>query len=167
MDETDESTAAKETFKPDTIDLRILEILSREANRISREEIASRLGVKSATTISNRIHKLEEAGIIRGYRAEIAFDKLGLEEWKIVCEVVVSKGELRRTEEEIAKLPETIAVYDSTGQTDIIVIAKFKQRQDLSNFTKKLLAMEYVERTITHVVLNTVKEDFLSFSLKD
>jgi DNA-binding Lrp family transcriptional regulator len=41
-----------------------------------------------------------------------------------------------------------------------MVVAKFKSRSDLSDFTKKLLAMPYVERTNTHVVLTTVKEDF-------
>jgi len=40
------------------------------------------------------------------------------------------------------------------------VIAKFRGRRDLSDFTKKLLAMPYVERTNTHVVLTTMKEDF-------
>ncbi|MEM3760643.1 MAG: AsnC family transcriptional regulator, partial [Candidatus Bathyarchaeia archaeon] len=41
-----------------------------------------------------------------------------------------------------------------------IVIAKFKNREELSKFAKRLLAMPYVERTNTHVVLTTIKEDF-------
>ena len=48
-----------------------------------------------------------------------------------------------------------------TGQTDIMVIGKFRNREELSHFTKRLLAMEFVERTISHIALNTVKEDFL------
>ncbi len=47
-----------------------------------------------------------------------------------------------------------------TGDTDAIVIARFKTRGELSKFVKSLLSMEYVERTITHVVLSIVKEDF-------
>jgi hypothetical protein len=40
------------------------------------------------------------------------------------------------------------------------IIAKFKNRAELSNFVKKDLSLPYVERTNTHVVLITVKEDF-------
>jgi hypothetical protein len=45
----------------------------------------------------------------------------------------------------------------------MIVIAKFKNRTQLSNFVKKDLALPYVDRTNTHVVLITVKEDFRFF----
>ena len=50
--------------------------------------------------------------------------------------------------------------YDITGSTDTIVIAKFKERDGLSRFVKDLAAIPNVENTITHVVLNTTKEDF-------
>ena len=63
-------------------------------------------------------------------------------------------------EKEVAKLPQVLAVYDVTGLTDAIVIAKFRSREDLSKFTKVLLGMPFVERTNTHMVLTTVKEDF-------
>jgi hypothetical protein len=42
----------------------------------------------------------------------------------------------------------------------MIVVAKFKNRKELSNFVKKDISLPYVERTNTHVVLITVKEDF-------
>jgi DNA-binding Lrp family transcriptional regulator len=48
----------------------------------------------------------------------------------------------------------------SNGLTDMIVVAKFKNRSQLSNFVKRDLTLPYVERTNTHVVLLTVKEDF-------
>jgi len=41
-----------------------------------------------------------------------------------------------------------------------MVIAKFRNRKELSDFTKSLLSMPFIERTNTHVVLTTVKEDF-------
>ncbi|MHA1990194.1 MAG: Lrp/AsnC family transcriptional regulator [Candidatus Hodarchaeales archaeon] len=156
-DKSDQST--EKQLKLDVIDWKILKLLSQNS-LLTREEIADQIGVSSPTTISNRVKKLIETNIITGYCAKINFDLLGLSEWKVVIEVQVSKGELISTEQEIAKLPDCLAVYDSTGTTDIIVIARFKRREDLSNFTKKLLSMEFVERTISHVVLSTVKEDF-------
>jgi DNA-binding Lrp family transcriptional regulator len=63
-------------------------------------------------------------------------------------------------EQEIAKLPNVCAVYDVTGEVDAIVISKCRNREELSRFAKALLAMHFVERTNSHVVLTTVKEDF-------
>ena len=63
-------------------------------------------------------------------------------------------------EREIAKLPGVCAVYDVTGEIDGIVVVKFKDREELSRFTKGLLTMPFVERANTHLVLTTVREDF-------
>jgi Lrp/AsnC family transcriptional regulator, regulator for asnA, asnC and gidA len=60
---------------------------------------------------------------------------------------------------EIAKIRNAISVYNVTGDSDILIIAKFRSRQDLSDFTKTILKMPHVVRTKTQVVLNTLKED--------
>jgi DNA-binding Lrp family transcriptional regulator len=86
-------------------------------------------------------------------------EKLGYE-LTVVTEITVSKGRLLEMESEIARIPNVCCVYDLTGLSDAVIIAKFKKREDLSKFTKKLLSLPYVERTNTHVVLTTIKEDF-------
>jgi DNA-binding Lrp family transcriptional regulator len=53
-----------------------------------------------------------------------------------------------------------VSVYDITGDFDIAVIARFKDRDSLNQFIKRLLGLSYVKRTVTNVVLNVVKEDF-------
>ena len=53
-----------------------------------------------------------------------------------------------------------VSVYDITGEKDIVVVAKFKTRTELNRFIKTVLSVEFIERTNTHIVLNTVKEDF-------
>jgi DNA-binding Lrp family transcriptional regulator len=60
----------------------------------------------------------------------------------------------------LAGMENVCAVYDVTGNTDTLLIAKFKGREELSKFVKNLSSIPNVENTITHVVLNTVKEDF-------
>jgi len=102
---------------------------------------------------------MEKGGIIKGYAALLDHEKLGYE-LTVVSDITVSKGRLLEVETEIARLPNVCCVYDVTGLVDAIVIAKFKSREELSKFTKRLLALPYVERTNTHVVLTTVKEDF-------
>ena len=56
-------------------------------------------------------------------------------------------------------MPNVCAVYDVTDLTDVMAVAKFKNRKAPSDFIKALLAMPFVERTNTHVILTTVKED--------
>ncbi len=140
----------------DELDLRIIRMLMAKG-RLSFRELAVELGV-SPTTITSRVAKLEKEKVLRGYSALVDFEKLGYG-LTAVTEILVSKGRLLEMEKEIAKLPGVIAVYDVTGEIDGIVVAKFRDREELSRFTKGLLTMPFVDRAITHVVLTTVRED--------
>lgn len=144
-------------FALDEKDRSILKELLLNSNR-SYRELARAIGVSTATVI-NRIQRLESAGVITDYSIRLDHERLGYE-LTVITEIIVSKGKLLEVQEDIAKLPHVCGVYDITGETDSMVIAKFRSRGNLSEFTKALLSMEFVERTNTHVVLNTVKEDF-------
>jgi len=141
----------------DELDIKILRELLKNA-RLSYRAIADKVGVAIGTVIS-RIKKMEKGNVIMGYSAILNHEELGYE-LTVITEITVSKGKLVEVEKEVAKIPNVCCVYDITGLTDAIVIAKFKDRKSLSDFTKNLLSLPYVERTNTHVVLTTVKEDF-------
>jgi DNA-binding Lrp family transcriptional regulator len=138
-------------------DKKILQNLLEDA-RFSSRQIAKNVGVSVGTVLS-RIKKMEDAGVIKGYSTILDHEKLGYE-LTVVTEITVSKGRLVEMENEIAKNPNVCGVYDVTGLTDALIIGKFKSREDLGKFTKNLLALPYIERTNTHVVLTTVKENF-------
>jgi DNA-binding Lrp family transcriptional regulator len=140
----------------DEMDLAILGELIEDARR-SYREIAKRLNI-SVGTVAARVKRMEALGVIKGYSAMVDYEKLGYE-LTVVTEVTVSKGRLLEVQREISLIPNTISVYDVTGTVDSIVVSKFRNRQEVSNFTKKLLSIPYVERTNTHVVLTVVKED--------
>ena len=148
---------SEESISIDDLDRKILHWYLVDA-RLSFRELAHKLGV-STTTVQSRTTKMEKAGVIKGYTALFDHDKIGFQ-LTAVTEVSVAKGKLIELEKEVAKMPQVLAVYDVTGLTDAMVIGKFRNRDDLSKFTKALLAMPFVERTNTHVVLTTVKEDF-------
>ena len=141
----------------DDTDVKILKTLTLDA-RLSSRQIARQCGV-SIGTVLTRIKRLESEGIIRGYPALLDQEMLGYE-LTVVSEITVSKGRLLEVENEIARLPNVCCVYDVTGLIDAVIIAKFKNREELGGFTKRLLSLPFVERTNTHVVLTTVKEDF-------
>ena len=141
----------------DATDRRILGELIRDCRK-SYRAVARRAGISVGTALA-RIHRMEKMGIVKGYTAFLDHEKLGYQ-LTAIAEITVSKGKLLEMEEAIGKFPSTCAVYDVTGLTDALVIAKFRTREELSKFTKSLLALPFVERTNTHVVLTTVKEDF-------
>ena len=141
----------------DETDVKVLKALTEDA-RLSSRQIAKQCNISIGTALS-RIRKMEGEGIIKGYTALLDQEKLGFE-LTVVTEITVSKGRLLEMENEIARIPNVCCVYDLTGMSDAAIIAKFKSRKDLSKFTKRLLSLPNVERTNTHVVLTTIKEDF-------
>ena len=140
----------------DQTDVKILENLLRDA-RLSSRQLARKIGV-SVGTVLDRIKRMEQSGVIKGYSVMLDDERLGYE-LTVVTEITVSKGKLLEMEKQIGKISSVCAVYDVTGSTDAIAIAKFRSRKELSAFTKSLLAMPFVERTNTHLALTTVKED--------
>ena len=140
----------------DKIDEKILKNLMVDA-RISARQLALKLGM-STVTILSRIKKLEKEKIIKGYTALIDHEKLGYDLTAII--EIIAKKDILGIEEELSKMDNVCGVYDITGNTDTVIVAKFKERNELSVFVKSLSSMANVENTITHVVLNTAKEDF-------
>jgi len=138
-------------------DVKILRMLLSDA-RLSSRQIAKKTGVSIGTVLS-RMKKMEQAGIVKEYSAIVDYEKLGYE-LTVVIEMTIAKGRLSEVAKEIAKVPNVCCVYNVTGLTDAMVIAKFKKREELSGFTKYLLSLPHVERTNTHVVLTAMKEDF-------
>ena len=141
----------------DEIDLRILGSILKDARK-SYRKIADDINVSPPTVLS-RVQKLEKGHIIKSYSAVLDHEKLGYD-LTAVIEVTAVKGKITEVQKHISKFPNVCAVYDITGLTDMIIVAKFRNREELSNFVKKDMSLLYIERTNTHMVLITVKEDF-------
>jgi DNA-binding Lrp family transcriptional regulator len=140
----------------DELDRSILEELNTDA-RLSHREIAHRLKV-SPTTVSARVARMEAQGVIRGYIPLLDDEQLGWDLWAAMG-IRISRGRLREVEERLAKDPRAYAIYDVTGETDALLIGRFRDRRDLDRFVKHALQDPNIERTNTQVVLNRVKED--------
>lgn len=144
-------------MKLDDTDKKIIGYLISDA-RLSARQIALKIEMSTVTVLS-RIKKLEAEKIITGYSVLIDHEKLGYDLTAII-EIVGKKDKLFKIQERLSGIENVCAVYDITGTTDTIVVCKFKKREELSNFVKEVASIPYIENTITHVALNTVKEDF-------
>ena len=141
----------------DETDEKIINHLLVDARQSARQ-LALKLGLSTVTVLS-RIKKLEKEKIIQRYSAIIDHEKIGYSLTAII-EIIAKNDKIVDIENEIAKFENVCGVYDITGSTDTIIVAKFKERNELSKFVKALAVIPNVENTITHVVLNTAKEDF-------
>jgi DNA-binding Lrp family transcriptional regulator len=141
----------------DDIDRNIIRLL-QEDSRKSFNKIAESLGIAVGTAY-NRVKNLEDKGILRGYTIVLDPTKLGYGLTSLI--LIQADGRyLPEVEKELAKLDEVISIYDITGDYDVAVVARFKNRATLNNFIKSTLKMPHVSKTVTNVVLNVVKEDF-------
>ena len=140
----------------DTDRVLIAELLSDSKRSI--RSIARKLGI-STSTAHDRIRRLEKRGIIRRFTLELDPAKLGLTITVLVL-IRVKGPYIVEVERKLAGNPNIIALYDITGEYDVALIAKFASMQEVDRFIKNLLKDPAIERTVTSVVLNTVKERY-------
>ncbi len=139
----------------DETDRRIISVLQNDA-RASMRSIAEQAGV-SLGTVSNRVRRLEEAGVIRGYSVQLDPELSGWE-LTVVIGLRIEKGRLIEIQEKIAKDIRVYGAYDVTGEFDSMIIARARDRRDLDDLSKNVISIDGVESSVTHLVLNTVKE---------
>ncbi|MHB8054390.1 MAG: Lrp/AsnC family transcriptional regulator [Candidatus Aminicenantales bacterium] len=140
----------------DDLSRKIIESLNDDARKSFRE-IAKETGT-SVTAVIHAVKSMEAKGIIRGYIPVIDPALIGYDLSAVIA-VRISQGKIMEAQKKIAEDPHVVAVYDVTGEWDCLVVARFKGREDLNRFIKKINAHANIDRTVTHLVLNTLKEE--------
>jgi len=81
--------------------------------------------------------------------------------WTLIAAINIklTHGKLIEVQEKISNDSHVSIVYDITGDWDSLIVAHFKDRRDLNSFIKKVLSMDFVERSNTQLVLNIVKDE--------
>lgn len=124
--------------------------------RLSYREISRKVGV-SVVTAMNRVKRLEKEGIIKKYTAKLDYEKLGYD-FHVMIDIRISKGRFSEIGAKITNNPHIITCYDTTGDFDATLIARFRNRRGLDEFLKKLQRYDFVERTSTKLILSAIKE---------
>ena len=139
----------------DGTDEQILTILQSDA-RISNAEIARQIGL-APSAVLERIRKLEDRGIIRGYRTDI--DPRAVEFGLTVFVTVKTSEYGSDAEEALAKIPEVLEVHDVAGEDCFMLKIRTKDTDALGRLLReKIKTIPSVSGTRTTVVLETYKE---------
>ena len=139
----------------DETDRKIIRVLQKDG-RASLRKISEEVGV-ALGTVSNRVNRMESSGIITGYSVRLDPERVG---WSlnVVIGLRIEKGRLIEIQEKISRDYRVCGVYDVTGDYDSMVIARAKDREDFDDLIKNVMSVDGIERSLTQLVLNTVKE---------
>jgi Lrp/AsnC family transcriptional regulator for asnA, asnC and gidA len=140
----------------DALDRAILGLLQENA-RMPAAEMARRLGDVSARTVSNRIQRLTEKGIIAIMAGAIPH-ALG---YNIAADIYIEVEPLKVSEvaEALIKLEPVVYVAVTTGEADLSIQAHAADIQDLQTFiTEQVHAISGVRRTKTFVIMQILKQ---------
>ncbi len=140
----------------DGINLQILDMLQEDC-KVSLATIGERVGL-SAPAVIERIRKLEEAGIIRGYAALLDGRQLGKDVTAFIGITSLESGLVESLEREIACIEDTMEVHHLTGPFDLLVKVKTESTATLERIIRRLRLIEGVTRTETMIVLSTHTE---------
>ena len=142
----------------DAIDLRILEMLKENA-RVANAAIARDVDL-APSAVFQRIKKLEENGVIRGYHADI--DPAALDQG-LLAFISVQTGEgarAKETAEMLAAVPEVMEVHRVVGEDCFYLKVRVRDTSELGTLLdEKIQTLEPVASTNTTIVLSTSKED--------
>ena len=138
------------------IDSELLVQLSKNG-KASQRALAKETGA-ALGTVNAHVKQLENRKIIKGYFANIDPEKVGFKLTAII-NLRIKKGTLIDVQASIAKHSRVFGVYDVTGEWDSLILARFKDREEMDKFIKTTLSQKHIERTSTSLVLNTVKEE--------
>jgi len=141
----------------DEIDKKILEELQLDS-RNSFTKIAQRIGVSTAT-VSDRVKRLTEKGIICGYTAVLNTSKLGMV--TLITKIKTKPGynSIEEVGEAVAEMAESCCVHQVTGDCDLIVISKCVRYEECGIVIEKIKEIEGVESVHAELVLKTLKEE--------
>jgi Lrp/AsnC family leucine-responsive transcriptional regulator len=141
------------------IDKNILNIIQNDA-KITNAEIARQVGL-APSAVLERVKKLEERGVIRGYVTEIDALELGYGLTAFVAVRTTACG--GETDRVLSEIPEVLEVHDVAGEDSYLLKVRVKNAEDLSRLLReKLKNVPNVASTKTTVVLQTLKETIAS-----
>jgi Lrp/AsnC family transcriptional regulator, leucine-responsive regulatory protein len=147
-----------ENTKLDAIDCKILEILQRDG-RISNVDLAAEIHL-SAPQCFRRVRALEERGIVRGYRALVSAEALGLGVTAFVSLSIESGSfdRVRDIERLLRDFPEVLEIHTVSGDSDYLLKVVARDLKHLGQLlTDRLMQIQGVGDVRSMVCLDEVK----------
>jgi len=136
----------------DDRDRKILAILQEDA-RATFTDIAEKVGL-AASSVHDRVRKLEQAGVVRAYRADVDAEALGLFVTALVSVMPLDPRQPDDLPDRVREFAEIEACHSVAGDENYILKVRTRTTSDLEDFLQRLREKAGVN-TRTTVVLST------------
>ena len=140
----------------DEIDAKILELLQGEG-RMKRSDVADEVDL-SISAVSERMRKLEERGVITGYKAIVDPKRLHLHITAFIRVSVDGSEQYPAFVDRVADMEQVLEVHSITGAGSHVMKVRTKNTTTLERFLSEIQAIPGVTQTTTSIVLSTFKE---------
>ena len=143
-------------MKLDAIDLKILAEL-QESGRESASNIAENIKV-SVPTITERMRKLQESGVILRFQAVLNPSDLGLDVSAIITVISGSSQYYKEVTIEAEKTSEVVQCFSTTGNGSHTLLVTTRNSKTLEELLRKIQRWPGVTRTETQIILSSYKD---------
>ncbi|MCJ7554326.1 MAG: Lrp/AsnC family transcriptional regulator [Ignavibacteriaceae bacterium] len=140
----------------DDIDIKILNVLQK-AGRTKRNKIAEEVGL-SIPSVSERLNKLEEKGIIDGYYTKLNKKAFGYDIIAYIVVIMDSSKHYNNLISKVEKIPEIVECHSILGEGSHMLKATVKNTEALEKLLSEIQSWSGVTATKTTFVLSTIKE---------
>jgi len=141
---------------PDDVDRRILGLLQDDC-KLSLARIGAVVGL-SAPSVIERIRKLEQGGVIRGYHAVLDARRVGLDVTAFIGVSISHPRVIAAFEAQVERLDDVLECHHVTGAHTLLLKVKTRNTETLEQLISRVRSIEGVARTETMVVLSTHTE---------
>jgi len=141
----------------DETDRTILHLLQRDA-RMTNAAIAAEVGL-TAPSVFERVRKLEQRGVIRGYRASVDPAALGKKLTAFIRLTLAYDDKHRAGLQAIQREPDVLEAYSVAGEDCLLVKTVVSDPAELEALIDRIRRQVTVLRSVTMIALTTIKED--------
>ena len=138
----------------DETDHQLIALLRQDA-RLSVATLAARLGV-SRGTVTNRIRKLEDTGVIVGYSVRLRPD-VQRNEIKAWMSIAVEGNQTRSVIASLMGEPGVATLHDTNGRWDLLAELRAENLQDLVKVLERIRLLKGISNTETSIHLETYR----------
>jgi Lrp/AsnC family leucine-responsive transcriptional regulator len=135
------------TFSPDATDWRLLEALQRDG-RASYAELARAVSM-SPSAVTERVRRLEEAGVITGYTAVIDHERIGLPVLALV-RLRYPHGNYRPFHDLLGSTPEVLEAHHVTGEDCFVLKVAARSMRHLEEITGRIAGLGAITTSVVY-----------------
>jgi DNA-binding Lrp family transcriptional regulator len=136
----------------DRLDVELLEMLATDA-RAGVVDLASRLSI-SRNTVQARLRRLEEGGLLTGYRPELKLAEAGVSVEAFIG-LEVQQGRLASIVDALIAMPQVLEIHATTGREDLLVRVATETQADLQQLIEGIVGTAGVVHSTTTLALTT------------